>query len=103
MLYGLLDIVQGSGRGSRSGQPSVTVLVTDSKTLYKQHKWQSVDYTLEKELYELVTSNICQWGYISLQMDNNQINCRDIPNAQMCDICDPQFQTNLLVLGKPDM
>ena len=39
MLYGLLDIVQGSGRGSRSGQPSVTVLVTDSKTSYKQHKW----------------------------------------------------------------
>ena len=59
MLYGLLDIVQGSGRGSHSGQPSVTVLVTDSKTSYKQYKQQSVDYVLEKELYKLVTSNIC--------------------------------------------
>ena len=38
MLYGLLDIVQDSERGSRSDQPSVTVLVTDSKTPYKQHK-----------------------------------------------------------------
>ena len=38
MLYGLLNIVQGSGRDSCSGQPSVTVLVTDSKTSYKQHK-----------------------------------------------------------------
>ena len=103
MLYGLLDIVQGSGRGSHSGQPSVTVLVTNSKTPYKQYKWQSVDYALEKELYELVTPNICWQGYISLQMDNNQINCRDIPNAQMCDICDPQSQTNLLVLGKLGM
>ena len=89
MLYGLLDIVQGLGRGSRSGQPSVTVLVTDSKTPYKQYKQQSVDYVLEKELYKLVTSNICRQGYIFLQMDNNQINCRDIPNVQMCDICDP--------------
>ena len=96
-------MVQGLERDSCSDQLSVTVLITNSKILYRQYKWQSVDYALEKELYELVTSNICRRGYISLQMDNNQINCRDIPNAQMCDICDPQFQTNLLVLGKPGM
>ena len=38
MLYGLLDIVQGLERGSYSDQPSVIVLVTNSKTPYKQHK-----------------------------------------------------------------
>ena len=60
MLYGLLNIVQDSERGSCSGQPSVIVSVTDSKTLYKQHKQQSVNYILEKKLYKLVTLNIYQ-------------------------------------------
>ena len=85
--YGLMDLVQGSGRGSRAGQPSKTILITS---------WQDRDCNDEPSEIWKCTKQMVQWmddnkhcrrHAISACMDGMVRTCREICSAQLCDVC----------------
>lgn len=85
---GLIQKVQGDGRGSRGGYPSVAFLVTgDDEPRPAPH---AADHACVSELYHLVDMQTgCRRQYTSAVMDAVALSCCEIPGAQRCDLCDP--------------
>lgn len=85
--HGMMDLVQGSGRGGRSGLPSKTLLITYWKNTGHDDEpgkhWKCV-----KKMQEWIDSDrTCRRELISSCMDGLALSCEDIPNALPCDVC----------------
>jgi superfamily II DNA helicase RecQ len=97
--YGLFNLVQGGGRGGRSGKKANVILLTND-WVHTCH--QNLDPAEDMELLELMAqwahnTKLCRRWIISDAMDSQPTTCAKLAGAQLCDICQPDSQiTGLL-------
>lgn len=97
--HGLVDFVQGSGRGARAGRQSTTVIVTDKTPPNVKHDEYALKYGMQSEMLDMVKSTICYRKLISQNMDIIPVTCHDIPEAVACGHCSPNSVMSQLVRG----
>ena len=97
--YGMLDFVQGSGRGSRAGQVSTTILITSWKNRDATEDTSDIWKCTKDLMLWLKNDNKCRRHGISACMDGQVLTCKEIPNAQLCDVCSGTVSP--LVTSKP--
>jgi hypothetical protein len=87
MPFGLIDFVQGSGRGGRKGRKSETILITSEDNIGYGDDPQGFKCMEEMKAW---TKNVdkCRRGEISRCMDGKVIVCESLPGAQLCDVCE---------------
>jgi len=97
--YGLLNLVQGGGRGGRSGQrANVILLHNDRITNSHPGLWKEDDMELLGLMLQWAQNRTeCRRIIISNTMDGIQTVCRDLAGVQACDVCDPQSKTVKMV------
>ena len=91
--YGLMDFVQGSGRGGRGGRPSKTLLITSWKNREREHNPDKAWKCMDEMLDFIDKDDCCRRTSISLCMDGRVLECKNITNAQLCDVCSGSLQT----------
>jgi superfamily II DNA helicase RecQ len=97
--YGLLNLVQGGGRGGQSGKKANVILLTSDRV---QTSHQGLDPSEDLELLGLMTqrahnTKLCRRWIISDAMDGQPITCTELAGAQLCDICQPDSQLTQLL------
>jgi hypothetical protein len=99
MGYGLFNLVQGGGRGGRSGQKA-NVIVMTSDRISEFHTGLKADDDVElMGLMVKWTHNTteCRRVIISETMDGIKVTCRDLAGAKRCDICRPDSETGEMI------
>ena len=91
--YGLINLYQGAGRSGRDGTPSWAIVLQssnsymaipsgglkdDSQCIEESHTWLHI--------------NECRRIGFSSLFDNARVTCLDLPNAHLCDFCDPDLE-----------
>ena len=95
MGYGLLNLVQGGGRGGRSGQKANVIVITSDR-ISEFHTGLKEDDDVElMGLMVKWTHNVteCRRVIISDAMDGMKVTCQDLAGAERCDICKPDSKT----------
>ena len=88
MPYGLNNFIQGGGRAGRSGQ-SAHVFLLDYCSNFLLPPF-GIDYGAVAAGADFVGNvSDCRREIISDVMDGNRVRCGDLPNAEPCDICNP--------------
>ena len=87
--WGLIDLVQGAGRGGRDGRPACVVVVDTKDPNPKEIP--ADDPQCIREVGEWLTATGCRRLAISATMDvGTPVTCATLENAQLCDRCQPQ-------------
>jgi hypothetical protein len=99
MGYGLFNLVQGGGRGGRSGQKA-NVIVMRSDWISEFHT--GLKGADDAELMGLMvkwTHNTteCRRVIILETMDGIKVTCRELGGAEQCDICQPELKTGEMI------
>jgi len=103
--YGLLNLVQGGGRGGRSGQHANVILLTSDR-VYTCHQGLSVEEDVEmlQLMFEWAhNTEDCRRLLISEAMDGCRVTCKDLPGAQQCDICEPDSKITRMLQRAMEM
>jgi superfamily II DNA helicase RecQ len=99
MGYGLLNLVQGGGRGGRSGQRANVILLS-SDTVHTCHRGMTEEEDVELlELMAEWANNVknCRRWLISEAMDGIRVSCKDLVGGQWCDICELDSKTTWML------
>lgn len=95
-MHGLLSIVQGAGRVGRFHFAGYTFILHNIRTHYADAPPE--DYGFEERSIQWVENTTECRRYDLTSIFNGQgLRCRDIPNALLCDICDPTFELNVTI------
>ena len=111
--YGMIDFVQGAGRGGRQGRPCYVVLVDNGRYTRlgegddMQCMTEMIEWCKEK-------STVCHRRKIAETMDGIARSCYEIPSALPCAVCAPnetitksirgwQLLGNVESYSKPDL
>ena len=87
--WGLIDLVQGAGRGGRDGRPAYVVVVDCHDSNPKDIP--ANDPQCIGEVGEWLVPAQCRRVVISATMDiGDSVTCGTLDNAQLCDHCQPQ-------------
>ena len=85
--WGLIDFVQGAGRGGRSGAMCRIVLVDGGEA---QRSSDTEDALCSNEMVKWTkNSDKCRRLGISQCMDKGEVTCRSLEGAIHCDVCTP--------------
>lgn len=83
--FGMIDFVQGAGRGGRNGE-TCRVALLDFSPL--EAPSEDIDIGCAREMSRwAANSDECRRVTISECMDGIRVDCRSLPGAQLCDIC----------------
>lgn len=95
-MHGLLSIVQGAGRTGRFHFPGYTFVLHDIRRQYAPAPPD--DFGFEARSVEWMKNNtVCRRFDLTSIFNGQGLKCRDIPNALLCDICDPTFELNITI------
>jgi hypothetical protein len=86
--FGLFDLVQGAGRAGRNGAPSKIIVIHCGKPPGPS-KDDPQDLSCKREMVKWLTDTRCRRAIISECMDGAIRTCRTLPNAILCDKCEP--------------
>ena len=87
--WGLIDLVQGAGRGGRDGRPAYVVVIDCHDANPKDIP--ANDPQCIGEVAEWLPPTQCRRVVISATMDiGDSVTCQTLDNAQLCDYCQPQ-------------
>ena len=91
--YGLMNLVQGAGRAGRKGRPAHVFLLHSSNQAYLMGLDSDPDRICYVEgVGYLKNTTECRRSIITRVMDGVGVGCRDVFNALLCDICEPESQ-----------
>ena len=99
--YGLLNVYQGAGRAGRNGQAADIFILKQGNIHHITGKrdLHSPDYECRTEGVQwLNEKDVCRRVGFSLLLDGCETTCGDLPNGQLCDVCDPH--SRLLAAAK---
>lgn len=83
--WGLMDLVQGAGRGGRDGKPANVVVISSNEET--QPIVDPADPQCQAEIEEWLAIQQCRRVILSLTMDGQKVTCMDLPGASKCDVC----------------
>ena len=93
--WGLVDFVQGAGRGGRNGEVCRVVVFHTGKDLPVK---TSQDFGCVREMNQWAKNGEeCLRMKISQCMDGSTITCRTLEGAALCHVCQPDSLLNRLV------
>ncbi len=89
--HDIYDLVQGSGRGGRSGQPCPVILIhAGQPSGLTVQPSNTLDVKQPHVMTNWLNNTLkCRRHAISLCMDGQAQKCQDLSNALHCDICAP--------------
>lgn len=97
--YGLIDFVQASARGGRTGRTCLVIVLHSSGFEAPECK---EDFKLTKAMNQWASTSItCRRQFISKTLDGvtAMIRCARLPNAVKCDVCSSQQLSVVVVKG----
>jgi superfamily II DNA helicase RecQ len=96
--YGLIDFVQGAGRGGRSGLPTSIYLVAEEDSQLAESDNEAFFKCFKQMNHFKKDPKSCRRYHLSDCMDGKAETCSSLEGAEKCDICCP---TSIYVeLGK---
>lgn len=95
--YGMIDFVQGAGRGGRMGRACYVVLIDDG--FYSKIGNNDTDYKCVSELISWCkdTGKRCLRSGIGKVMNGIAQSCSEISGAEMCALCYPEDKITLAI------
>jgi hypothetical protein len=105
MGYGLLNLVQGGGRGGRSGKRANVIVIT-SDQVHTCHEGIPVEEDVELlglMMKWVKNENECRRKIISGTMDGKVVTCGELLGAQRCDVCEPRTEITLMISKAMEM
>lgn len=91
--YGLIDMVQGCGRGNRNGRPCYAVVIDTKDESWREENAESdasYNDNCNPEMVQWCQSNTrCHRWIIQQTMDGEGKIYKDIPGALSCEKCNP--------------
>jgi Helicase conserved C-terminal domain len=108
-LYGLINLTQAFGRAGRLGQPVSVVGISNGlmQLVYDVHNNVEDHGGREAVTRWVGNTKRCRRETISQFLDGHLVSCDRLPNAEKCDICDPDAELlqllRPLVSGSPEV
>lgn len=91
--YGLINLYQGAGRSGRDGTPSWAIVLQSSNSYMAiPSGGLKDDPQCIEESHTWLHINECRRIGFSSLFDNARVTCLDLPNAHLCDFCDPDLE-----------